>query len=110
RPLASGLALVAAFLLASAAPAGPMGPPPSMQYRLAVADVVVTGKVVSIEEKPVHAPAYPGNLVKAEYQIAVVKIDDPILRAKGLTHIRVGFLLANPAQFRRLPQVHLTKD
>ena len=56
------------------------------------AHTIIVGKVESIEEKPVLAKPFPGSKDKVEYQIAIIKISDPILAAKGLTHIRVGFI------------------
>jgi hypothetical protein len=72
--------------------------PPAMPICVARADVVVTGKVTKIEDKTVSALAVPGAKDKAEYQIAVVKVDDPILNAKGITEIRVGFIPPQPVQ------------
>ena len=65
---------------------------PPIAQRVAQATTVVVGKVQSIEEKPVEAKQYPGAKDKVEYKIAVIKISDPILGAKGLTHVRVGFI------------------
>jgi hypothetical protein len=59
--------------------------------RVGRVDTVVTGKVTSIEEKSVLAPAILGAKENMEYLVAVVKIDDTIQGAKGLTHIKVGF-------------------
>lgn len=56
--------------------------PPALPERLARAEVVVTGKITRFEEKPVTARD------GMEYEIAVVKIDDAIVGAKGLTHLR----------------------
>jgi hypothetical protein len=69
----------------------PIAPAPIAQ-RLATADVAVVGKVTSIEEKTVKAARFPGDKEKGDYQIAVVKIEDPIWGAQDLTHVRVGFL------------------
>jgi hypothetical protein len=109
RPASSCIALVTVLLSAATAAAGPMAPAPHLSQRVAVADTIVTGKVVSIEEKTVQALPHVGAPEKAEYQVAVVKVDDPILKAKGLTHVRVGFLPNNPA-FRRTAPVTLAKD
>jgi hypothetical protein len=86
------VALASAALLA-ATPVNAMRiapPPPGM--RVAQASMIVIGKVESIEEKPVSAKQFPGAQEKAEYQIAVIKISDPILNAKGITTVRVGFV------------------
>jgi hypothetical protein len=74
--------------------------PQPIAQRVATSDAVVVGKVTSIEEKPVAALPFPGSARKAEYQIAVVKIEDPILGAKGLTHLRIGFVPAQPGVLR----------
>jgi len=65
--------------------------------RVAAADAVVVGKVTAIEEKTVSATQFPGAENKVDFQIAVVKIADPVLNAKGLTHIKVGFFVPPPA-------------
>ncbi|MBL8797348.1 MAG: hypothetical protein JNM56_25830 [Planctomycetia bacterium] len=69
--------------------------PMPLPLRLANADCVVVGKVVSIEDKTVAAPLERGGDQKVEYKIALVKIDEGLFGAKGLTHVRVGFLPGN---------------
>jgi hypothetical protein len=59
--------------------------------RVARTENVVVGKVTSIEEKSVMAPVILGAKDNMEYLVAVVKIDQTIQGAKGLTHIKVGF-------------------
>ena len=83
--------------------------PPGLPQRLAWADCVVVGKVESIEEKTVKAPRGRGVKEEVEFQIAVVKIDDAIAGAKGLTHIRVGFIPPESTTYRRGPYQSLTK-
>jgi hypothetical protein len=63
------------------------------------ADVILTGKVTEIEKDTVEGPAYPGapKDQKATYKIAVLKIEDSLLGAKGLTQVRIGFLSDAPA-------------
>jgi hypothetical protein len=112
RSLASPAVAFAVLLLAGPARADMAAPPPPQQ-RAAMAETVVVGKVVSIEEKTVGAKRYPGDPDKGEYQIAVVKIDSAILGAKGLTHVRVGFIpqADDPkVKIRRPPPVQLKKD
>jgi hypothetical protein len=70
--------------------------PNPLPVRLALAKTVVVGEVTAIEDKPVAARPFPGSPEKQDYKIAVVKVSDPILGAKGLTHVRVGFLPAPP--------------
>ncbi len=101
-----GLAALVAASLIQAAP--PQAAPPAtgpnegptvavliasapISDRVARATTIVTGKVTSIEEKTVSVEPFPGVKDKVEYIIAVVKIDDAILGAKGLTHVKVGF-------------------
>ncbi len=66
--------------------------PQPVPLLVARAEVVVAGKVAKIEDKTVSAAPYPGAPNKVEYQIAVLKVEDPILNAKGLKEIRVGFI------------------
>jgi hypothetical protein len=103
--------VLAAFLLGPQARADMAAPPLPVQ-RAAVAQTVVIGKVEKLEDKTVTAKRYPGDTEKGEYHIAVVKIDDAVIGAKGLTHIRVGFIPAtvNPnAKIRRPLPVQLKK-
>jgi hypothetical protein len=65
--------------------------PAPISERVARSATIVTGKVTSVEEKTVSVAPFPGVKEKVEYIIAVVKIDDAILGAKGLTHVKVGF-------------------
>ncbi|MBL8797347.1 MAG: hypothetical protein JNM56_25825 [Planctomycetia bacterium] len=60
--------------------------------RIALADAVVVGKIVSIEDKTVAAKRYPGDPSKAEFKVALIQIDAPLYGAKGLTRIRLGFV------------------
>src|SRR4051812_35689051 len=72
-----------------------IAPPPGPQ-RVAMADAVVIGKVTSIEAKTVMAARFPGDKEKGEYPIAVVKIDGALAGARGLTSVRVGFIVPKP--------------
>jgi hypothetical protein len=95
---AACVALAAALTAAAQQPVQPHLAPklavlvPPIATRMAQSTVVVVGKVESIEEKTVAAKQDPNAQDKSEYQIAVIKIEDPILVEKGLTHIRVGFV------------------
>ncbi len=60
--------------------------------RVATAAAVVVGKVTGIEDKPVSAEAFPGAKEKSEFNVAIVKVQDDLLGAKGLTHIKIGFI------------------
>jgi hypothetical protein len=114
-----GLLLTA---LPSPAKAVMIAPAPIYQ-RVAQADVVVVGKVTGIEEKTVEATQFPGNPAKVEYHVAVIKIEDHLLGAKALTHIKVGYIVPKevPAAppgpggiravpIRRLPSVKFEVD
>ncbi|MCE9532683.1 MAG: hypothetical protein K8T89_16420 [Planctomycetes bacterium] len=62
------------------------------------ADLIVVGKVVEIEDELVQITPSP-NSAKVSYRIASIKLSEALQGAKGLTHIRVGFvpMLVNPA-------------
>jgi len=66
--------------------------PPAPQ-RIAQADVVVLGKVTAVEDKTVMAERFPGDKEKGEYRIVVVKINDALVGAKDLTHLKVGYVV-----------------
>jgi hypothetical protein len=66
--------------------------PAPVPERVATSETIITGKVTSIEEKTVKAASFPGADDKVEYIVAVVKVDDAVLGAKGLTHVKVGFM------------------
>jgi len=89
--LSATFALLALAVLVQARIAAPMPIP----QRLAQADCVVVGKVVSIEDKTVSASVSRDEPEKAEFKIALVRIDEGLFGAKGLTHVRVGFLPRN---------------
>jgi len=66
--------------------------------RAIYAEVVVLGKVAEIEKDTVEGPSYPNapKDQKTTYKVAVVKIEDPLIGARGLTQLRVGFLADAP--------------
>jgi hypothetical protein len=95
--------------------------PAPVPQRVANSQAVVVGKVTAIEDTTITAPApYPGATNKVEYTIAVVKIEDALLGAKGLTFIKVGFVTPQTpppppdggirVPVRRYPQAALAKD
>jgi hypothetical protein len=92
-----GLALLFAVLPAAALS---LPAPAPIPQRVAQADVVAVGKVTAVEEKTVTAPSLPGAKDKVEYTVAVIKVKDAFLGAKGLTHIKVGYVVPKepPAQ------------
>jgi hypothetical protein len=110
------MASVALLCTASQALALRIMAPPPIGDRVARATTVVTGKVTSVEEKTVKVAPFPGSKDKVEYIIAVVKIDDAIQGAKGLTHLKVAFQApqaggpGRPIRPGFGPQVKLEKD
>lgn len=89
-------ALALAFLFTSSLH-GRVAAPSPVPERFARAEVVVTGKVTTIEAKTVET-------TDGEFAIALVKIDDSIKAADGLTHIKVGF---HPGGNQRFPHMSL---
>jgi len=67
--------------------------------RAMYSEVVVVGKVTEIEKDAVEGPAYANapKDQKLTYKVAIVKIDDPLIGAMGLTQLRVGFPADAPA-------------
>jgi len=90
----AGLAGLALLLAALPAPAMRIYLPP--YYKVAQAQAIVIGKVTAIEDKTVAATMFPGAKEKSDYTVAVVKVEDALLGAKGLTHVKVGFVLPKP--------------
>jgi hypothetical protein len=90
--------------------------PPAIAERVAWADAIVIGKVESIEDKTVTASSHLGGENKIEYYVAVVKVEDAVLNAKGLTHVKVAFQVPPPVQpggirpIRGMPLANLAKD
>lgn len=87
----SGLSLAVLVASSLSAKALVMAPAPIPQ-RVIVSDTIVTGTVTSIEEKAIHSTRYPTVAEAVEYRVAVVKVDKAFKGARGLTHIRVGFV------------------
>jgi hypothetical protein len=57
----------------------------------AASDVIVIGKVTDIESEPVLAERARGT-GKVLHLIATIRVEENLLGAKGLTHIRVAFV------------------
>jgi len=55
------------------------------------ADIIVVGKVTAIEPNAVLVERRPGA-DKVAHMVATIRIDESLLGAKGLTHVRVGFV------------------
>src|SRR5437899_1497370 len=112
--LASGLCLALAHPVAAVIP---LTKPPLAQ-RVALADCVVTGKVARLEADPVQAfpPLKIAGAPKLPYRIAVVKVGAVLQGERGVTELRVGFILPATrkngvsARYRRLALVELTED
>ena len=66
--------------------------PLSTPERVVVADAIVIGKVVAIEDKDVEATMFPGAPMKATYKVASIKVEASLSGLKGVTHMRVGFM------------------
>ncbi|WP_157368890.1 hypothetical protein [Zavarzinella formosa] len=67
--------------------------PPKPAMQAVQAEVIVLGKISEIEKDTVEATPYKGapKEQKVAYKIAVLKIEDPLIGARGLTQIRIGF-------------------
>lgn len=92
------LAIVPALVVTAGAKTaqGLMIAAPNPMQRAVTAPIVVVGKVTSIEADPVDAEPFPKAPQKVSYKIALIKIDEALVGAKGLTHIKVGFLPPPP--------------
>lgn len=66
--------------------------PPAPAARAMQASTVVVGTVTAIDPKPheVKQPANPANPL--EYKMATIKVEENLLGASGLTHLKVGVL------------------
>lgn len=84
-----------------------LGSPPAWQ-QLAAADCVVVGRLVAIEEK-VETPQEFNPTAKVNWHVGLVKISDPVWNARGLTHVRIGFLAPGNGQ-RSLSAEYQSKD
>jgi hypothetical protein len=90
---------------------------PSLAQRLALADMVLVGKVSGLEPELVHASPLlkiPG-VGKIPYQVAVVSVATPILGGKAPSQVRVGYVVLSSAakesqiKYRRLARVKLAE-
>jgi hypothetical protein len=90
----AGLAGISCLaLITAAAPAKAMmiAPAPIAQ-RVALAQVVIVGKVTAFADKTVPALPSPGATKKEEYQVATVQVEDAFQGAKDAKEIQVGFI------------------
>jgi hypothetical protein len=88
------VAAVAALVLAPAADAKRAIRIFSPTEKLVRSDVVAVGKVTAVEKDEVLAPQFPGATDKAAYKIAVVKIENGLVGANNITHVKIGFIPA----------------
>jgi hypothetical protein len=84
------LVLPAALLLTGVVSARVAAPPPLSQ-RVALAEMIVIGRVIGLEDKDVETALFPGEPMM-KFRIAVVNVGDMLHGAKGSSTIRVGFV------------------
>jgi hypothetical protein len=63
--------------------------------RVANAEMIVVGKITSIEDKTVMVAPTPGGK-KLEYRIAVITVSEALQAPKGTTKVRLGFVPPPP--------------
>jgi hypothetical protein len=85
------VAAAAVTLLAVPAPALMIAMKPAAQRAL-TAEMVVVGKVTSIEKDVIEAAPFVNAPNKVAYKIAVVKIESTLAGKNNDTHIKVGFI------------------
>ena len=64
----------------------------STSQKLAQSDVVVAGKVTSVEKETVELPQFAGDKNKVAFTVAVIKVETALAGAKNVTHVKVAFL------------------
>lgn len=75
----------------SSSKAGAPAPPSPIVQRIGLSDVIVIGTVTKVESKQTQAlPFRGGNPM--DHTVCVVKIEEHIRGAKGLTHLRVAYI------------------
>jgi hypothetical protein len=88
------LSLSCLVLVVAASPATAMMPAPApLAERAAGADLIVVGKVTGFGDRLVPAERFKGDT--AEYQIAIVRVDDAVLGMAG-KEVRVAFVPPPP--------------
>jgi hypothetical protein len=89
--------------------------PPKPAMQAVQADVVVLGKITEIEKDAIEVTPFKGapKEQKVSYKIAVLKIEDPLVGARGLTQLRIGFLAdaapAAPVLNNNQPQIAIAR-
>ena len=90
---------------------------PSLPQRLALADLVLVGKVTALEPDLVNASPLlkiPG-VGKIPYQVAVISVQSPILGGNAPRQVRVGYVVLpsttkeSQIKYRRLTRVKLAE-
>jgi hypothetical protein len=76
--------------------------------RVALAELVIIGKVSSIEEKAVSALPQAGATNKVDYRIAVVDVGDALIAPKGTKTVKLGFVPPPPNVFISPPPFQAT--
>jgi hypothetical protein len=109
------VAAVVALVLAPTVEAKRVIPDFGPTEKLVHSDLVAVGKVTAFEKDTVDAPPYPGATDKLAYTIAVVKIENGLVGANDITHVKIGFIPFAEGARRRLwrrgySPVNLTKD
>jgi hypothetical protein len=59
-------------------------------------EVIVIGKVIGIEKQPVDLAPHAGAPEKVSHQIALVKVQENLLGAENLTHLKIAFIPPAP--------------
>lgn len=92
RLLLAGIALATLSLgMPSRADALRIAPVANPKQQAAQAEMIVIGKVTEIEKDAIEfSPVKDGP--KTSYKIAVIKIEESVMGATGLTQLRVGFI------------------
>jgi hypothetical protein len=67
-------------------------PPPPAAVQVGQAEIVVVGRVVGHEPKDIEVPVAPGAKETQKFRVAVVKVAEPIVGAKDVKTLRVGFM------------------
>mgnify|MGYP007059393069 CR=1 FL=1 len=88
---------------------GDVAAPPSMVQRYSNADVVVVGKVTTIEKKTVKLPVFWGGSIQ-EHRVAVIKIEESLKGIQGVTHVRVGYTPTVGGRRYRFPNQDLGRQ
>ena len=60
--------------------------------KLAHADVVLVGKVTALEKDDVLVAPFAGATDKVSFKVAVVKVENGLVGAANVTHVKVGFI------------------